>query len=110
MQSAEGEYRKRIATLEGDWQREGDSWYKFKTGETISNQDYLALRRDAKDELVASKERADESNLTQLEALGFEAGEPVNYRNEGPQEGDTAFNQATGRRVVLRGGQWVPVQ
>ena len=114
MREAEKTYQKKMAAIEKDWQREGDIWFNFKTGEQISNEDYLALRKGIEDELISAKEQADESYLAQLDALGFEPGQPVDYRTQAekptaaPQE-QTAVNPQTGERVVYRGGKWVPV-
>ncbi len=128
MQAAEKEYRKEIVAIEKDWRSQVDektgqrNWYNFKDELTISNDEMLALRQMAEDELISSKEQADESYLAQLGALGFEAGAPVNYRNPAreagaPQqvprvykEGDTAINKQTGERLIFRGGQWVRTQ
>ena len=114
MREAEKTYEKKITAIEKDWQREGDAWFNFKTGEQISNDEYLALRQEAEDELIAAKEQADESYLAQLDALGFEPGQPVDYRTQVPGgaqagEGRIAVNPQTGEKVVQRGGKWVPV-
>ena len=116
MRSAEKEYEKKIATLEKDWQKDPyqeGNWFNYKTAESISNADYLALRKDAEDELNAAKEQADESYLAQLDALGFTPGQPVDYSEQVAgsefKEGDILINAKTGEKVVGRGGKWVPV-
>lgn len=140
MAVAEKDYLKKIALLEKDWADEVNEetgerkWFHTsiaRSGEEISNDELLLLRQQVEDELILAKEQADESYLAEIEGLGFTAGEPFDYRGQAEggsptvarpaspvaqgeqqpyKEGDTVINEQTGERLVLRGGQWVPIQ
>lgn len=129
-------YSKKIDALENTWvsevapAKEGGerTWFNIKTGARISNEEYLAKRREVEDELISAQEQADLSFLAQIEAAGFEPGLPVDFRAQARarrgqpvttpeeataaqtlKEGDILVNHETGERIVLRGGKWVPV-
>lgn len=134
MTRAAENYLKRIDALEKTWiqdttpPEEGGrgEWINRNTGVRINNQEYLAKRREAEDQLISSQEQADLSFLEKLETAGFEPGLPVDFRaqararrGQSPttpeaaaaqtfEEGDIFVNHETGERIVLRGGKWVP--
>jgi len=92
MERAEDEYRKKLKALEKDWEYEPEGvddegnvvglWFQRQSGLKITNDEMLELRQQAEEDLISDKEQADESYLAQLEALGFEPGEPVDYRKQ----------------------------
>ncbi|KKL21987.1 hypothetical protein LCGC14_2439930, partial [marine sediment metagenome] len=88
MARARENYSKRIKELENTWRSIEDppeeggkrTWINVKTQKEISNDEYLAKRREVEDELISGQEQADLSYLEKIETAGFEPGLPVDYR------------------------------
>ena len=70
-------HRKRMDSLRSDWQKDGDTWFNFKTSGQMTDAEMEELKVQYQNDLSDDIEDAEDAYDSQLVALGFDVEAPA---------------------------------